>query len=143
MHKLIFLAEDDPDDAFLFREALRKVSPDCAVEIVGDGREMLEKLQTPHQAPGVIILDINMPGMGGMECLDALKKIPGLKDTPVVMFSTGADARTIERAYASGANFFAAKPHTFEQLVEIVDIIVHRKWPQRQTGRSGANSNNS
>lgn len=138
MHKLIFLAEDDPDDAFLFQEALRKMSPNCSLLTVSDGREMLEKLtQSSHQAPDVIVLDINMPGMGGMECLKALKEIQGLQDTPIVMFSTGADDRTINQAYAAGANFFAAKPHTFDQLLKIVDVIVHRKWPARSAQQSG------
>ncbi|MCM2318260.1 MAG: response regulator [Pseudomonas sp.] len=124
----ILIAEDDPDDRLLTREAFSESRPANRVDFVHDGEELLDYLnhRPPYDdaqrypRPSLILLDLNMPRMDGREALRALKAEPRLRDIPVVMLSTSCDEEDIRRSYADGVNSFISKPANFNGLLDVV-----------------------
>jgi CheY-like chemotaxis protein len=123
----ILMADDDPDDQQLSREALTESRIHNTLYTVDDGEELLEFLQrrgryataqTPR--PGVILLDLNMPRMDGRAALAAIKNDPELRQIPVVILTTSKAEEDIFRSYDLGANSFISKPVTFQGLVAIM-----------------------
>ncbi|HEU5146738.1 MAG TPA: response regulator [Chryseosolibacter sp.] len=85
----ILTIDDDPDDSFIFVEALHEIDPDIQCECVTKPQDAIQLLSDGMQVvPDFIFLDVNMPCMGGEECLKAIRKIEKLKEVPVIMLST-------------------------------------------------------
>ena len=84
-----------------------------------DGIEALSSLkkEASGRMPDFIFLDVNMPRMGGMECLENIKQIPGLKDVPVIVYSTTTNPNEIDRYLKKGAHSFITKPNSFTVLI--------------------------
>jgi two-component system, response regulator len=123
----ILLADDDPDDRLMARDALEESRLTNQLVTVEDGEELLEYLQrrgryenTNHPRPGIILLDLNMPRMDGREALAEIKKDPSLRRIPVIVLTTSKADEDIVRTYDLGVNSFITKPVTFEQLVEVM-----------------------
>ncbi|MBI9035987.1 MAG: response regulator [Bacteroidales bacterium] len=127
----ILLAEDDPDDQLMVREAFEENRLHNHLHIVEDGIELLDflrnqgKYKDPEFAPrpGLILLDLNMPRMDGRKALEEIKKDPNLKSIPIVILTTSKAEEDILRTYDLGANSFIIKPVTFDQLVKIIKTI--------------------
>lgn len=130
----ILMAEDDPDDQLLAREALAESQLANDLQIVENGEQLLDYLyRRNHYAdasaprPGVILLDLNMPRMDGREALAALKSDPALRRIPVVVMTTSKAQEDIVRTYDLGVSSFIVKPITFEGLVNVMQAI-GRYW---------------
>lgn len=124
MPKYIVLAEDDADDQLLFTEALKQISGDNTLTTVPNGMLMLDLLnENKSSLPDVVVLDINMPGMSGIDCLKIIRSEPEFNTVPVVMLSTTTDPQTVDVAYRLGANHYAVKPGAFDDLKRIVGKI--------------------
>ncbi len=130
---LILLVEDEPADAHLVRFALRENRVQADVVHVLDGREALAYLRRegpPFAAadrPDLILLDLNMPRMDGLEFLSAVKQDPLLRDIPVVVLSTSDAERDVFNAYRLGAAGYVAKSSSVSEL--IVDLgQLSRYW---------------
>ena len=115
------------DDSAAIRKILQRVLVQAEVPMgkvheAGDGMEALEKLKT--EKVGLILSDINMPNMDGLELLSKLKADPNLKDVPVIMITTeGGQAKVLE-AVNLGAAGYVRKPFTADQIKEkLVGII--------------------
>lgn len=129
MSKTIALAEDDSDDQLLFMEALKQVCKNSLLSTVPTGMMMLELLEQRKDAlPDVIVLDVNMPGMSGIECLKVIRQTKDFDRIPVIIMSTSTNPKTIDDAYNSGANSYAVKPGRFDDLKSIVEKIVITDW---------------
>jgi two-component system response regulator len=115
----ILLVEDNPDHALLSRRALR--GDGVEVVWVKDGREAIDLLR--RETPALILLDVNMPRVGGHEVLAHVKADPRLRTTPVVLLTTSAEPVDIERGYHAGANSFVTKPVTFTEFTRAVRTI--------------------
>ena len=121
----IVIADDDPDDRFLIKEAMNEVRFHNMVDFVHDGQELMDYLlhQNAYVAnktddvPGLILLDLNMPKKSGIEVLQMIKQNEQLKNIPVVVLTTSADQHDIEQCYAYGVNSYIVKPITFDKLV--------------------------
>jgi CheY-like chemotaxis protein len=129
MHPItILIAEDDPDDQLLTREALDESRIANAVYFVEDGQELMDFL---HQAgiyqdaprPDLILLDLNMPRKDGREALAEIKSDPLLRSIPVVILTTTKANEEVLYAYNLGANSFIVKPVSFEGLVNAVRVL--------------------
>jgi len=118
------IADDDPDDVALFRDVLNEVSDRVHITTASDGIEALEQLQTAPEAPGLIFLDLNMPRMGGKECLKIIKSEPSLSSIPVIIYTTSSQSRDIEEAMMDGAMCFITKPSSMKELRHILKVIV-------------------
>ena len=126
MGDTILFVEDSPDDQFLFEHTIRKLPFEIHVQFANDGDAALDYLKGEAQfsdrlgfpLPTVIFLDIKMPGRGGFEVLEWLKKEspPHLRRIPVVMFSSSGAQEDIDRAYDLGASAYLVKPSGFDKL---------------------------
>jgi CheY-like chemotaxis protein len=140
MLKSVALAEDDSDDQLLFSEALKQVSKVSILHVVSTGMQLLDLLEdNKNSLPDVIVLDVNMPGMSGIECLRIIRKTTGLDHLPVIILSTSAHPKTIEDAFTSGADSYAVKPGKFDDLKRIVDKIIITDWPAIAATKDRAN----
>lgn len=118
-YKNILQIDDDSDDCELFMEALEAVSPAKYMAIYSPV-EALRKLMQKEILPDVIFLDLNMPIMSGLEFLTEIKKEEGLKEIPIIIFSTSQLDDIIREAKAHGAHDFISKPNNFNDLKQIL-----------------------
>ena len=123
MIRNFLLADDDHDDTDLFYEALKDIDSSIEFNFATNGKELIAKLHTGKIDPQIIFLDINMPEMNGWECLETLKKEKGLKDIPVIMYSTSSGTLYGRKAVKSGALCFYEKPPSFLKLREFLELI--------------------
>ena len=121
---ILFLVDDDTDDAALFQEVLLEASPSTIFEWAKDGHDALEKLATATALPDLIFLDLNMPRMGGKECLAILKNDTRVQRVPVIMYTTSSLSKDIEETMLSGAECFITKPSSSNELKSILSAII-------------------
>ncbi|MFO7958621.1 MAG: response regulator [Candidatus Brocadiia bacterium] len=131
----ILMADDDEEDCMLVQEAWEESHLANELRFVSDGRELLDYLRHegdyagPDDAPrpGLILLDLNMPGMDGRQALKEIKQDPDLKSIPVVVLTSSKAETDILRTYDLGVNSYITKPVTFDKLVEVVRTL-GRYW---------------
>ena len=122
----ILLADDDPDDRLLVKEAFEENRLINELATVQDGEELMDFLHKRGKfadstiMPGLILLDLNMPRKSGHEALREIKEDPKLRRLPVVILTTSKAEEDIIRSYDLGVNSFIVKPVTFEALVELI-----------------------
>jgi len=105
--KTIFLVEDDQDDQDIFLTALSGIKDVTLFDVVTNGEEALGKLRESTVLPSLIVMDINMPVMDGVECLSEIAKDPKINEIPIIMLSSSIDLR--ETVYGLGARAFIKK----------------------------------
>lgn len=121
----IFIIDDDPEDCELFYEAVKEVNSGFRCAHASDGKEAMLLLENdPDTLPDFIFLDINMPVMGGRECLTLIKQNPNLRNIPVIMYSTTSNPNEIKAFYSLGAHDFLVKPANFAKLVHALQSII-------------------
>ena len=124
--KTILLVEDNPDDELLALRALRKNDIAGEVAVVRDGVEALDYLfGTGNDGdsgvlPRLILLDLNLPKLGGLEVLKRLRSDERTRLLPVVILSSSGEQRDMRDGYGLGANSYVRKPVNFEQFVRTV-----------------------
>lgn len=123
--RTVLLVEDSPSDVALTREVFRQVMPSVGLEVCNDGVEALEHLRGlgDGPAPDLILLDLNMPRMGGLEVLDNLKAHPVWRRIPVVVLTTSKAETDILGTYERYANSFITKPVDLNEFIEVVTQI--------------------
>jgi CheY-like chemotaxis protein len=124
----ILLVEDNPDEAELTMDTLREGRVRNRVRWVEDGEEALEVLRRagPYSAaarPDLILLDLHLPRMGGMEVLAEIKKHPDWKRIPVVVMTASSAEKDILAAYDRHANCYITKPLDLDKFMEAVRSI--------------------
>ncbi|MFD2569345.1 response regulator [Spirosoma soli] len=125
--RLVYLVDDDEEDAFLFELTVQEVMPFCRLRIFSNGLIMLEVLADPKDRPHLIFLDMHMPYPDGLEILMNLKINRQWADIPVIMLTGIEDQEQISLAYQLGAQSVINKPSTQSQLVDIV-MSVREYW---------------
>lgn len=122
--KPILLIEDDLIDRMTVERALRDIRVTNALEMVGNGEEALDYLRDPTKAkPGIILLDLNMPKMNGIEFLRIAKQDPSIKRIPVIVLTTSKDERDRVDSFNLGVAGYMLKPVDYMQFVEVVKAI--------------------
>ncbi len=119
----IFLVEDSASDAELIREALTECELPYRLEIVTDGERAIEYLKAQTERPHLMLLDLNLPKVGGMEVLKAVKRDPRLRVIPVVVLSNSTSQDEVLKCYCNFANAYLRKPVGFDSLVEAMRIV--------------------
>lgn len=122
---LILLVEDNPADVELTRNAFKEANLDHRLEVAEDGDQALSLLRreggyAAAARPDLVLLDLNLPGTGGMEVLQAMKQEDALKRIPVVVLTSSASPQDVDRCYDLFAAAYVVKPMIFDRLVEIV-----------------------
>lgn len=123
----ILIADDDSDDRMMIKDAFQENRLANDLRFVEDGEELMDYLLRKGKfksiesspAPGLILLDLNMPKKDGREALKEIKSNPELKGIPVVVLTTSKAQEDIYKTYNLGVNSFITKPVTFVALVEV------------------------
>ena len=118
----IFLIEDDLDDIELLQDALAGISHD--LHIANDGDAAMDLIKSGSIVPDIIILDLNLPKIHGREVLQEIKSFDAYRHIPLVVLTTSSANEDITYAYENGANKYLIKPHTGDELKEIVKEIL-------------------
>lgn len=129
--ELILLVEDNPDDEALTLRSLRKANVANEVVVARDGAEALDYLfatgkwegRDPAESPTVVLLDIKLPKVDGIEVLRRLRADPHTRLTPVVMLTSSREEQDVANAFELRANSYVRKPVKFEQFAEAVRQI--------------------
>lgn len=121
---VFFLADDDEDDREIFKDVLNQIDESIVCVTANDGEAALQQLKAIHPLPDYIFLDVNMPRIGGRQCLCEIKKTDGLKDIPVYMYSTTISEKIIAETTCFGGVNFITKPSSIRELYNILHTIL-------------------
>ena len=108
------------DDEYLTRELLRMVLErrNCEISEAGDGREALRKIE--EDCPDVVVLDVMMPNMNGIETVEAIRANEGTTELPVIMISAKSHQIAVKEGLAAGANEYLSKPVDQRKLIKLI-----------------------
>ena len=146
--RIILQVEDDPNDVFLMRHAMKKVGVLNPVQVASDGQQAIDYLQgaekfanrEKYPFPCLVLLDLKLPYVMGLEVLKRIRAQPGIA-VPVIMLTASAQESDIATAYRLGANAFLTKPSEARKLEEMVRAIkdfwlTHNMLPQESAPES-------
>ncbi|WP_205512328.1 response regulator [Longitalea arenae] len=123
-NQLLFLVDDDIDDQEIFKLALAKVDGDLELLTASDGYEALNTLLAAATLPDYIFVDLNMPRMNGLQFLKEIKQQDGLKNIPVIIYSTSSHPGDIAKTKELGAVSFVTKPSRFAELCNLLQSLI-------------------
>ena len=127
----ILIVEDNPDDVFFFKQAMKKASADFHLHTVSDGVQAVAYLKgeaafndrASHPFPDVLLLDLNMPGMNGFELLEWVRSSSHSSHLIVHVMSASSRDLDIQKAYELGANSYVIKPSRIDELIRFVAAL--------------------
>ncbi len=130
----ILLVEDNPADVQIAQRALGACASPVELIVVRDGQEAVDYLRPggngaaeSRRTPDLILLDMNLPRMNGLDVLRHIRANPALCGVPVVVLTTSRRPEDVRRMYAAGANTYIEKPQEFGRFVEVLRTI-QRYW---------------
>ncbi|GGS17025.1 response regulator [Streptomyces griseoviridis] len=132
----VLVVEDSPEDTEAIERALRQTHPDLRTEFVARGDGLVETLLAREELPGLILLDLNMPGVGGHALLAAIRARPELRDVTVVVFTSSTSPHEVEASYAAGADSYIYKPVNFRLFRTVLKGAVDY-WRQQSGPGTG------
>ena len=127
----ILLVEDNEDDVFIFSRAIKHACIPNPIQVVNDGDSAIAYLKGAENfsdrsmfpLPFLILLDLKMPGVGGLDVLKWIREQPHLETVSVIILTSSAEHRDIARAYQLGARSYLVKPPTAAVLTEMMDAL--------------------
>jgi len=124
----VLYVEDNENDTILFKRALSKIHSSLPLQVITDGQTAWAFLTRQGATcrpplPSLILLDLKLPRMSGLDILLSLKRDAELKRVPVVILTSSRERRDIERAYQLGADYYLVKPSTFEGCVDLAQAL--------------------
>jgi CheY-like chemotaxis protein len=131
MSATILFVEDDPDDVLLIERAFKRAELPLVPRVVSDGEAATAYLsgtgeygdRLAHPAPSLVLLDLKLPRLSGLEVLAWIRRDPRVGRLPVVILTSSRESIDIERAYELGANSYLVKPVGFEALLRMVRTL--------------------
>lgn len=124
----IVVMEDNPDDVLLTVRAFAKAGLDRGIVVLHDGDQAVTALipehGRPEVTPALMLLDVNLPKIGGLEVLRRLRADERTRTIPVIMLSTSREGRDIRESYLLGANSFVRKPLSFSRFEAAIGTLV-------------------
>ncbi len=129
-HRSILIVDDSINDAALTVQALAREALDAEIVVVSDGVEAMDylfgrgnfRMRSPGN-PVLMLLDVKMPRMDGLEVLRQVKKHPQLRRIPIVMFTSSCEESDVADSYEHGANAYVVKPVDFDQFTSAIHGI--------------------
>jgi len=141
----VLLADDNPSDVYLIREALREYSVDCELRVASDGRDAIDiiagrRADVKVENLSLIVLDLNLPRHDGIEILRLLHDSPGLMHIPVVVLTSSDSPRDRLTANQLGAVRYLRKPSNLNEFLQLGavfrDLLGQTSTKSRATGVS-------
>lgn len=128
----ILLVEDDPNDVALTLRAFRSENIQSRIEVVRDGEEALDYLlcrgafqhRSPHRGPNLILLDLKLPKIGGLQVLEELRRNPSCAWIPVIVLTSSGEHRDIAESYRLGVNSYIQKPVDIGEFRKTIHALV-------------------
>lgn len=128
----LLVVEDSDEDFEAFKRIVRKSSLHTPIYRCVDGEDALEYLfrvgdyanQTSGSRPGIILLDLNLPGMDGRDVLMQIKQNATLKMIPIIIFTTSSNPKDIDVCYEHGVNGYIVKPIDLSKLKETIEVFI-------------------
>lgn len=130
INKPILVVEDNPMDIDLTRRAFKRRNLTNPIEVARDGEEALAWLprwEAGEPLPAVILLDLKLPKVAGLEVLRQIKAHPGFNTIPIVVLTSSTEDRDIQAAYKLGANSYIIKPVDFDKFMEVA-VQIELYW---------------
>lgn len=132
---VLIMVDDDEDDQLIAREAFEEIGLKARLVFLDNGQSLVDYLQgnepyadrEHHPMPSMVMLDINMPRMNGLEVLEYVKADSVFKSLPIVVLTNSGDPETIRRCYEMGASSYIRKPLEYAELKKALDNI-RRYW---------------
>lgn len=120
----VLLIEDDKIEKMKVRRTMETLGLPHKIKEANNGEEALEVLNGPESLPDIILLDLNMPKLNGLEFLQILKNDDRLKYLPVIIVTTSANYKDLKRCYEIGIAGYITKPLKYEKYVEKLKIVL-------------------
>jgi two-component system, response regulator len=125
---LILVVEDNPNEEALILRAFKKYNPSSQITVVRDGAEALDfvfcqgvyKDRDPDDLPQLILLDINLPKLSGLDVLRRLRANERTRLLPIIMLTSSVEEQDLVESYRSGANSYVHKPIQYDQFLEAI-----------------------
>jgi CheY-like chemotaxis protein len=123
----ILLVEDNPDDEALTLRALQRNKIECPVIVAHDGVEAIDCLfgNAAHPLPALILLDLKLPRVDGLEVLRRIRAHPRTRMLPVVILTTSNERQDVIESYSRGANSYVRKPVDFDFFITAIGQLTH------------------
>ena len=122
----VLMAEDDDDDFELFSEVIRNLSLKVFLTRAENGDVLMKILH--EEVPDMLFLDILMPCRNGKDCLHEIRSHKKFDNLPIIVYTSLRDFDTIEFCYRKGTNLFVYKPHSYGELVQVIERIFSMNW---------------
>lgn len=135
--RLIYIVDDDPDDRQIILDAFVERNPQVDYVFIENAEALLDSLYSADvELPALILLDLNMPGMLGLQALKEIRANKQFCQIPIIVLTTSMLQQDRKASYELGASCFLRKPDSFAELVDITESIVklwfHEYQPQPQ-----------
>ena len=134
--RVILLVEDNPSDVALTRRALMKSAITNPLVVAEDGQQALDYLQGAAELPILILLDLKLPRIDGLEVLRRVRAEPRMRRVPVVILTSSLEEQDVAAGYDLGTNSYIRKPVDFTQFAEVVKqlglywLVINQPPPQ-------------
>ncbi|MCX4771502.1 response regulator [Streptomyces sp. NBC_01260] len=133
-HDLVWVLEDSAEDAEAIARALGRTHPGLTLEFTDRGTGFVERLLQAARRPGLVLLDLNLPGLSGGAVLRSIRSRPELNDVAVVVFTSSTEPEEVDTSYAAGADSYIYKPVNFELFRTVLKGAVDY-WQRKAKGR--------
>lgn len=135
----ILVAEDNPADVYLLREAFNVAGEDIEIVVVSDGEQALEYVQRQGRfgnaaVPDLVVLDLNLPKSDGGDVLRCIRETPAYSDVPVVVLTSSDSPRDRKTAESLGANCFITKPSDLDAFLALGRTLMRVAIPPKSPG---------
>jgi CheY-like chemotaxis protein len=121
----VLITDDNAGWCEILSQAFADIAPSIAINIANNGRKLMETLNREAvELPDLILLDINMPGKNGLECLEEIKKDKRLKNIPIVIHSSSINASEVDISYQMGASLYMPKPDSYYELKHMLATML-------------------
>ncbi|TCJ19347.1 response regulator [Flaviaesturariibacter flavus] len=131
----IILVENDDDEQLFMKDSFQRAGVFELLTVASNGEELLEWISKNSTRPDLVLTDLNMPGMNGMDILGAFRDDPRLRGIPVVITSTSSTPSIIDKCMDAGAANYMVKPDTFIQYDPFVKELY--QFMKRREGQPG------
>lgn len=118
--RVILVADDDIDDQEMISGSLYDMDHNCKVEVVSDGQQAINRLENASlPQPCLVVLDLNMPILDGLETLARIRQKPSLQGIPIVVFTTSDSSESKKKSMTLGALDYIVKPNDYAGLMSV------------------------